>query len=122
MEIAANALSGELAAAQGNYERAIEHLQAAIEIEDGLTYNEPPDWFFPVRHSLGAVLLEAGRPADAETVYRTDLEIFPENGWSLYGLKKSLEMQDKHVEVKQVEARLNKAWAWADVEVAASRY
>jgi tetratricopeptide (TPR) repeat protein len=95
MEIAVNALAGELAAARGNYKKAISHLQAAVEIEDSLTYNEPPDWFFPVRHSLGAVLIEAGRPADAERVYRTDLETFPENGWSLFGLKKSLELQNK---------------------------
>ncbi|MCZ6775659.1 MAG: hypothetical protein O7D34_04275 [Ignavibacteria bacterium] len=121
MEIAANALAGELAAAQRNYEKAIKHLQAAVTIEDRLTYNEPPDWFFPVRHSLGAVLIEAGRPADAELVYRADLETFPENGWSLFGLKKSLELQNKKTEVEQVEARLEKAWAWSDIQLAASR-
>lgn len=122
MEIAAKALAGELAAAKGDYSYAIEYLKEAIEIEDGLAYNEPPDWFFPVRHSLGAVFLEAGRPADAEQVYRTDLEIFPENGWSLYGLRKSLEMQDKNGEAAEVEQRFKEAWAWSDIELAASRF
>jgi hypothetical protein len=74
-----------------------------------------------VRHSLGAVLLEAGRPADAERMYRNDLDIFPENGWSLFGLKKSLEMQNKKTEIEQVEARLEKAWAWLDIKLTASR-
>ena len=120
MEIADKALAGELAAAKGDYYYAIEYLKEAIEIEDGLAYNEPPDWFFPVRHSLGAVFLEAGRPADAEQVYRTDLEIFPENGWSLYGLKKSLEMQDKNGEAAEVEQRFKEAWS--DIELAASRF
>ncbi len=122
MEIAAKALAGELAAAKGDHYYAIEYLQEAIEIEDGLAYNEPPDWFFPVRHSLGAVFLEAGRPADAEQVYRADLEIFPENGWSLYGLQKSLEMQDKNGEAAEVEQRFKEAWAWSDIELTASRF
>ena len=122
MEIAAKALAGELAAAKGDTYYAVEYLQEAIEIEDGLAYNEPPDWFFPVRHSLGAVFLEAGRPADAEQVYRADLEIFPENGWSLYGLQKSLEMQDKNGEAAEVEQRFKEAWAWSDIELTASRF
>ena len=120
MEIAAKALAGELAAAKGDHYYAIQFLQEAIEIEDGLAYNEPPDWFFPVRHSLGAVLLEAGQPADAEQVYRADLEIFPENGWSLYGLQKSLEMQDKNGDAAEVEQRFKEAWA--DIELTASRF
>ncbi|TDI85146.1 MAG: hypothetical protein E2O78_05040 [Caldithrix sp.] len=122
MEIAANALAGEIAAAKGEYDNAVAALEAAIEIEDGLTYNEPPDWFFPVRHSLGAVLLEAGRPEQAEHVYRADLTIFPENGWSLYGLKTSLAQQNKQSEAKKVEQRFRDAWAWSDVELTASRF
>ncbi|MCH8957797.1 hypothetical protein IIA28_21155, partial [candidate division KSB1 bacterium] len=122
MEIAAKALAGELAAAKGDTYYAVEYFHESIEIEDGLAYNEPPDWFFPVRHSLGAVFLEAGRPADAEQVYRADLEIFPENGWSLYGLQKSLEMQDKNGEAAEVEQRFKEAWAWSDIELTASRF
>ena len=122
MEIAAKALAGELAAAKGDHYYAVQFLQEAIEIEDGLRYNEPPDWFFPVRHSLGAVLIEAGRPADAEQVYRADLEVFPENGWSLYGLQKSLEMQNMNGEAAEVEQRFKEAWAWSDIELTASRF
>ena len=84
--------------------------------------NEPPDWFFPVRHSLGAILLEANRPGEAEKVYQADLQIFPENGWSLYGLKLSLEMQEKKSEAKEVEERFKKAWAWSDVALKTSRF
>ena len=92
-----------------------------MKLEDSLNYTEPPDWFFPVRHSLGAVLIEANRPAEAEQVYRDDLATFPENGWSLWGLKKSLEMQGKQGEAEQLESRFENAWAWADIELMASR-
>ena len=74
-----------------------------------------------MRHSLGAVLIEANRPVEAEQVYRDDLATFPENGWSLWGLKKSLEMQGKQAAAGQVESRYEKAWAWADIKLMASR-
>lgn len=73
MQIASRVLEGELFARKSNFNKAIDLLQKAVEIENQLTYNEPPDWFFPVRHNLGSILLEAGRPADAEKVYRQDL-------------------------------------------------
>jgi tetratricopeptide (TPR) repeat protein len=78
--IAVEALAGELAARQGNYDDAIAHLDKAVRLEDALDYVEPPDWNYPMRQSLGAVLLEAGRPAEAEVVYWADLRRNPENG------------------------------------------
>jgi tetratricopeptide (TPR) repeat protein len=121
MAIAADVLAGELAAARGDNDTAVRRLRAGVEKEDALNYNEPPDWYYPVRHSLGAVLLEAGRPAEAEAVYRADLEKFPENGWALKGLVQSLQAQDKTDQAAQARARWRKAWRHADIEVTASR-
>ncbi len=73
LAIASNLLDGEMAAKSGRFEEAVKRLREAVRIEDGLVYNEPPDWIQPARHTLGAVLLRAGKPADAEAVYRQDL-------------------------------------------------
>ena len=93
-----------------------------MRLEDGLQYMEPPFWYYPIRHSLGAVLLKTGRAAEAETVYREDLKRFPENGWSLYGLAQSLCAQKKADEAAAVDQRLKKSWAHADVTLMASRF
>ena len=78
--------AAELEARRGNAENAIRVLREAVDIDDGLPYSEPPIWHQPPRHVLGAVLLESGRAAEAEGVYREDLKRFRENGWSLFGL------------------------------------
>jgi tetratricopeptide (TPR) repeat protein len=122
LEIAVHALAGEIAARQGNYEDAIAHFTAAMRIEDAQLYTEPPDWYYPIRHSLGAVLLKAGKPAEAEAVYRQDLKRFPENGWALFGLAQALHAQGKHAEATAEDARFRKAWASADVTLSASRF
>jgi tetratricopeptide (TPR) repeat protein len=122
LQIASEVLAGELAAKQGDYERAIGHLEIAVDMEDRLIYIEPPNWHYPVQHSLGAVLLEAGRPAAAEKVYREDLRKNPENGWSLFGLAQSLRSRGQTDEAVQVEQRFEKAWAWADVKLKSSRF
>jgi tetratricopeptide (TPR) repeat protein len=121
-KIAEGVLAGEIAARQGRYEQAIENLKAAAEVEDRLRYYEPPLWHIPVRHSLGAVLLQAGRPAEAERVYREDLMHHPHNGWALFGLKKSLEAEQKQAEAKAVGQEFQQAWARADVQLPASRF
>jgi tetratricopeptide (TPR) repeat protein len=108
--IAREVLSGEIAAAQGDYETAIRHLEAGVEIEDSLVYDEPPTWHAPVRLNLGAVLLAAGRPAEAEKIYRENLETFPHNGWALFGLEQSLEAQGKADEATAIAGQFKQAW------------
>lgn len=120
--IAVDVLAGELAARRGDHEAAIARLRAGVEKEAALNYDEPPDWYYPVRHSLGAVLLEADRPAEAEAVYRADLDVFPENGWALFGLWRSLEAQGKKEEAELTRERFERAWRHADVELTASRF
>ena len=122
LEIGTHSLLGEIAARQDRLDEAIGHFQAAADLEDGLTYTEPPYWHVPVRHALGAVLLQAGRAAEAEAVYRQDLERFPENGWSLYGLAISLRAQGKETEADEVMARQEAAWESSDVSLQASRF
>lgn len=121
LRIAEEILSGEIAARQNDISAAIAHLETAVRLEDGLRYNEPPDWYFPVRHILGALLLEAGLPAQAEVVYWEDLRRNPENGYSLFGLKQSLLAQGKNGVAGMVGARLSQAWKEADVELTTSR-
>jgi len=121
LAIAPEMLGGELAAARGDYEQAIARLERAVRLEDGLVYTEPEEWHFPPRHSLGAVLLAAGRPAEAETVYWADLRRHPENGWALTGLAEALRAQGKEDQAAVVDGRLAKAWERADVTVTSSR-
>ncbi len=91
-------------------------------LEDNLIYNEPPDWHVPVRQALGAVLLEAGRAAEAESIYWQDLSLNRENGWSLFGLMQSLQSQGKKEQAAGIERRFRKAWRRADVTLTASRF
>ena len=95
LRIAERVLIGEMAHAQGDNETAISNLERAVRYEDSLTYNEPPDWPQSVRQRLGRVLLDAGRPSEAEAVYWEDLRRNRENGWALRGLKNALEAQGK---------------------------
>ncbi len=122
LQIAYEMLAGELAAQHASYAEAIAHLQTAVRLEDNLTYDEPPPWYTPARHNLGAVLLEAQRAAEAEEIYCEDLQKYPENGWSLYGLHQSLSLQGKKAEAQAVQQRLERAWKHADVQLAASRF
>ena len=105
---------GEIALQQENWDEAIALLKRAISVEDQLPYGEPPQWLQPARHTLGAVYLNAGKPEDAERVYRKDLEKWKANGWSLYGLSQALEAQGKSAEAADVRAQFNAAWANAD--------
>lgn len=120
--VAIEVLDGELAAAKGDYNTAIAHLDKAVRYEDALIYTEPDDWHQPVRHNLGAVLLEAGRPVEAESVYWDDLRRHPKNGWALFGLAKALRAQNKNDQAKLVEADFKQAWTNADVTLTASRF
>ena len=121
MQIATLVLEGEMAASKKDYETSITMLQQAVAIEDELRYNEPPDWFFPVRHNLGAILMDAGRPAEAEQVYRDDLNNFPKNGWALFGLHQSLVAQGKEAEAQEIKTQLDEAWQYADIQLTSTR-
>lgn len=122
LAIAEEVLMGEALAKQGKYQRAISHLERAVRLEDGLLYNEPSDWYFPVRHVLGAVLLEGGFPAEAEVVYWEDLRRNPKNGFSLFGLEQSLRAQGKVDTARVANERFKNAWGEADVVLTTSRY
>jgi len=121
LKIASNVLSGEIAAKKKDYKSAIKLLRKAVELEKSLLYDEPPTWFYPVRHNLGAILIEAGKYEDAEIIFREDLVEFPENGWALFGLIQSLKKQNKNTEVLSVEKRFKEAWQYADIKLNSSR-
>jgi tetratricopeptide (TPR) repeat protein len=115
LELAANILDARIAAARGENEWAIKHWEKAVEIEDGLYYGEPPEWFYPVRESLGAALLLNGHADRAEAVFRADLEQYPRNPRSLFGLLRSLEAQKKSAGVEELRRELEAAWKNADL-------
>ncbi len=115
LRIADHMLEGEILFREGRVDESVKSLRAAIEIEDTLQYMEPPDWVQPVRHTLGAVLLDAGRPAEAAAEYREDLRRWPENGWSLFGLAQALRTTGDRAEADKVEARAKAAWNKSDI-------
>jgi len=129
LAVAAEMLSGELEYRKGNFERAFEHLRQSVVLDDNLPYDEPWGWMQPARHALGALLLEQGRVAEAEQVYRDDLGLnatlsrasqHPDNVWSLHGLVECLHRQYRHAEAVAMESRLDRAKARADVPINAS--
>jgi tetratricopeptide (TPR) repeat protein len=120
LEIGVHALMGEIAFRAGDLRGAETHFRQAAAVEDELLYIEPPHWYYPIRHSLAAVILAAGRPAEAEQVYRADLRRFPENAWSLHGLAESLRAQGKTAEADAIAPRL--AALGGDMQLPASRF
>ncbi len=121
LNIAVEVLAGEVAARRGDATKAVAQLEKGVELEDAMPYREPADWLYPVRHSLGAVLLAGGQATAAEAVYREDLRRNPENGWALYGLMQALDAQAKKAESAEVKERFDQAWAHADITLTASR-
>ncbi|MGQ0714441.1 MAG: tetratricopeptide repeat protein [Gemmatimonadaceae bacterium] len=122
LRIAVKALEGEIALRGKRPKDAIGHFRAAVQLEDGLTYTEPPTWYSPMRHSLGVALLADRQFGEAERVYREDLERFPRNGWSLFGLAQALERQGKAAEARRARAMFAEAWKDADVKLIGSRF
>jgi tetratricopeptide (TPR) repeat protein len=116
LSLAERHLAGKLALARGDTAAAIGALEQAIELEDGLLYDEPPAWYHPIRQELAGVHLAMGHAAPAEKLYREDLVHYPNNGWSLYGLARSLETQKKTAEAEKVDAQYRKIWDKADVK------
>ena len=122
LKVATEVLAGEIDAKQSDYDSAIAHLRQAAKLEDALNYDEPADWSTPARQYLGAVLLDANRPIEAEQVYREDLALYPDNGWSLWGLTQSLKLQGKRSEASIIQQKFNSAWRYADIRLNNSKF
>jgi tetratricopeptide (TPR) repeat protein len=122
LAVAEPIVAARIAASEGQDAAAVTSLEAAVAAEDRLPYHEPSEWFFPARHLLGAQLLIAGRRAEAERVYRADLERNPRNGWALYGLAAALRAQGKTGEATRVTREFEAAWQHADVRLVASAF
>jgi len=120
LDIAGYVLAGEILHAKGQTDQAVASLQAAVKAEDGGEYREPPTWILPTRHTLGAVLLDAGRWAQAVEVFRDDLKQHPDNGWALYGLYRGYTGLGRSQEAAKTLAAFKTAWADADMEITSS--
>jgi tetratricopeptide (TPR) repeat protein len=119
--LANHMIEGELLIAEGKFDSGLDELRSALALEDALKYDEPPSWMIPLRHSIGANLMAAGRFGEAEQVYRDDLKRLPENGWSLFGLSEALDAQQKSgAELEATRAEFKKVWAKADVKITSS--
>ena len=110
----------EIAMAAGAHDEAIVHFEQAVAPQDELPYTEPPFWYYPTRHTLGNALLEAGNAAGAEDVYRRDLELYPRNGWAMFGLLEALKAQGK--DGSEIQRRFDNVWRQADVTLTSSRF
>ena len=121
LSLAIAGLDGEIKQSEGDLDGAIIAFEAAVELEDTFRYIEPPEWAQPMRHYLGAALLEAKRPIEAESVYRRDLRWNQNNGWALFGLSQSLSAQGKGAEAQSTLARFQATWQDADIELTRSR-
>ena len=117
LKISEDVLGAKIAMARKDYAQAISLLTAAVAIQDTLKYGEPPDWFFPVRESLGATLLINGNAAGAEKVFRADLERNPRNPRSLFGLQQALKAQNRNYDAGFVEAQFRDSWKGGEVKV-----
>ena len=119
--IAYKILKAEILATEKQYFQSIGLLNEAITIEDALNYNEPPDWFFSVRHHLGAIQIDGGFYKEAVTTYQEDLKRLPKNGWSLHGLKLAYEKMKDRSKTSEMEKRIEESWKTADVKLVGSK-
>jgi tetratricopeptide (TPR) repeat protein len=115
--LATRTLEARIANAKGNTASAIDHWRQAVAIQDKMNYDEPPEWYYPVRESLGAALLRAGKPAEAEAVFREDLQHNPHNPRSLFGIWKCMEAQKKTTEAQSARQQFESAWKQADTQL-----
>ena len=110
LKLARALADGRLAQAQGDSKAAIASFEEAAALQDGLPYTEPPFWYYPVRQTLAAALLQAGRLDEAEAQFKRALERAPNNGWSYYGLAKVYAALGNAEAAKQAEENLAKTW------------
>jgi tetratricopeptide (TPR) repeat protein len=120
--ITGDILRAEILREEGDLDEAIGVLERAVATQDGLRYDEPEPLNFSARHWLGAALLEAGRPEEAQAVYEAALVQHPRNGWSLFGLEQALRAQEKGEEASDVRERLRSDWARSDTLIRSSRF
>lgn len=111
LRIARHVVEGRIALVQGDAAQAIKEFRLAVAIQDALPYLEPPFWYYPVRQSLGAALLKAGKPDAAEQAFTQSLEQFPDNGWALYGLVQAQRAQGKAAAAQRTAQRFERVWA-----------
>lgn len=116
-QLALDVLDARILEAEGKLPEAIAVWQKAVALNDTFTYNEPADWYYPVRESLGGAYLRNHQPAEAEAVFKRELEIDPGNGRALYGLWQSQFAQKKTAEAVKTEAQFNEAWKHADTKL-----
>ena len=110
-------LNAKIEEMRGDKTRAIAWLNQAIDIQDQLYYNEPPDWYFPIREALGGILLRDKRYREAEVVLNDDLEKHPRNGRALFGLWLSLKEQGKLADAFWIKREFNEAWKYSDTQL-----
>jgi tetratricopeptide (TPR) repeat protein len=110
LALARHVIEGRIARAAGDAEAAAASFRRAVEIQDALPYLEPPYWYYPVRQSLGAALLAAGRAEEAERVFRKGLEATPNHAWLLYGLHRALAAQGRTEAAATAKERFESAW------------
>lgn len=120
LAVAGAMLDGEILFREGRTDDGLARLRDAVQAESQLRYDEPPDWIIPVRHALGAALLQVGRVQEAEEVYRADLTRWPDNGWSLFGLARTLKLQNRAGEAAVIEGRFKEIWRHADTQIHSS--
>lgn len=122
MKVAVPIVAARIASSQRHSAQAVALLRQAVAAQDQLRPGEPPDWFFPVRHLLGAELLQAGETREAVSVYRADLQRNPGNGWALCGLAAALAAQGKPVAAARTAELFRSAWKSADVRLPGSAF
>ena len=120
LEIAENLLQGQIDFMEGDFEASINNFKKAVALQDELPYTEPPFWYYPTRQSLGRVLIEADKLEEAEAVFKKDLEDYPRNGWSMFGLYKVLEIQGKTEEAKRYKDKFDIIWQLSDIKLESS--
>ena len=120
LEIAKSLLKGEMAYRSGDAVSAVLAFEEAVALQDALPYTEPPFWYYPTRQSLGAALLASNRLAEAQAVFEEDLEQYPMNGWSMFGLAEALRRQGDEAGAEHMTARFKTVWQFADVSLATS--